>query len=367
MALYDAEECIAEELGWYPAPKWIAQEIHQFPRFHRRELYQLYGRNVRGQQKSVRTDFARVSAPGQRAVSLVGTATTAGGTLVYSDADGDGFVERATITLPTTLTNKYQIKAYTAGYDGVQVWEIRDPFYREISGGSVELRFYVWQMVRPELWEFFPTTDTEHSADLAIDLTDTDNLVTSVDVYREYNDVTATSVTFYWEPTPPDNSCTDLAACEACELITQDGCLHIRDAERGIVVPTPATYSAADAAWSQESYTGCRDPDFCKIWYYAGYMSNQELAGRAEQEFVSRWAHPIAWLATARLERPFCSCGNVFALGRDLRTDLALTGESSHQVPFSLLDNPFGTRKGEVMAWKRVRMAKKRISGGGAV
>jgi hypothetical protein len=69
-------------------------------------------------------------------------------------------------------------------------------------------------------------------------------------------------------------------------------------------------------------------------------------------------------MATARLERPFCHCGVLTALAEKLQTDLALTDpDQSYSLPFSLLDNPFGTRRGEMEAWKRVSNYKDRIVG----
>ncbi len=103
-AIYSAEEDLARVLGYYPAPQWIAQEVHKFDRHYRRDLWSSGGLNVRGARKSINLRYGKFIQAGQRAVTLVGTATTAGLTLVYSDPDGDGFDELVTITLPTTLS-----------------------------------------------------------------------------------------------------------------------------------------------------------------------------------------------------------------------------------------------------------------------
>ena len=70
----------------------------------------------------------------------------------------------------------------------------------------------------------------------------------------------------------------------------------------------------------------------------------------------------IAWLATARLERPFCSCDNVVDLVKQLRTDLALVGGPlGYNTTLEQLNNPFGTRLGEIRAWQRVsKFARRR-------
>jgi hypothetical protein len=67
------------------------------------------------------------------------------------------------------------------------------------------------------------------------------------------------------------------------------------------------------------------------------------------------WAKVVAWIATARLDRPVCDCGSYKALVEDLTRDvtLQLQGEG-YFVPNSFLDNPFGMRKGEMMAWRAI-------------
>jgi len=365
LAIDEAEQDIARELGFWPYPKWFAQEVHQTPRFHRREYFRQRGFGVRAVRTSVTADFGRIIQAGVRAVTKVGTATLAAGMLTYTDADGDGFRERATITLPTTYTDVSGLKVYQTGEGGVQVSEIRDPHYRATSDGAITFYFWAWQLIDPALWEIPPHGLIDQSpvaidlAGLAEVLPDYSNLVDSVDVYREYTTSTdEPSAEFYWEPLP---------GCEPCELATQTGCLHVRDANLGIVVPSPATYSDDDEEWQTASWAESREPDFVKIWYRAGFLDGKFLAGRANPANYTIWDQPVAWLATARLERPFCSCGNVTALGNRFREDLAFVGESSHQVDPLLLSNPFGTLRGEVMAWQKVNRARGKVPRGGAI
>lgn len=363
-AIYDAEEDIARELGYYPAPMWIAQEQHRFPRYHRRDVWRLGGRNVRGARVSLATRWGKFIEQGQRALTLVGTATVAGGSLVYSDEDSDGFSETATITLATALTDACEIKVYFADQSGDPAWEIRPAKSKTITGGNVVLVFPSWLFIDPDLRSVYPTADSFR----AVDISTTANFVTSVDVYREYNDPTETSATFFWEPTPNAGvfcvSCGG-TGCIACQLTTQDGCIHVRDVENGIVVPQPATYSADDAAWSQVAYSVCRDPDMVRLYYYAGDQDNRYLSGQSCEALSNYWAHAIAWLATARLDSDPCSCGNVQSLTNHLREDLAKNTEISYQIGFDLLDNPFGTRRGAIQAWQRVYKTQgRRITGG---
>ena len=125
-AIQQAEYDIARELGYWMAPMWISQEVHQYPRHHRQDVYRVGGRNVRGQMNSIKTNFAKIIAGGRRNVDTkLGTATVAGGSLAYTDEDGDGFAETATVELATTLTDETQIKVYFTDTLGAQEWEIR--------------------------------------------------------------------------------------------------------------------------------------------------------------------------------------------------------------------------------------------------
>ena len=178
---------------------------------------------------------------------------------------------------------------------------------------------------------------------------------------------------FLWEPTPCDSLlegfCTSATGCTSCELTEQDGCLHVRDSHLGFVVPAPATYDADEDTWSTDDYTKDRDPDTVKIWYYAGDLDNRYLREATPEPLSDRWAKVIAYMVTARLERPLCTCGNVKALCLKMQEDLVLSeGGRSYQNEAELVMNcPFGTHRGEVLAWREVRREPQRVMGGGAV
>ena len=99
-----------------------------------------------------------------------------------------------------------------------------------------------------------------------------------------------------------------------------------------------------------------------KAWYYAGLIADAYLAESSHDPLSNYWAQAIAWLATARLERPPCACSNTGTLFNKWSKDLATIGEGAgHLLSDRLLDNPFGTRQGEIMAWNRVsRLARRK-------
>jgi len=279
--------------------------------------------------------------------------------MVWSDVDGDGFDEIMTITVATTLTSNStrQIKVYFDGHS-TREWEITDPISVDITAGVLTIVFNFWSMIDPALQDVFPSATLE-----ALDIYDA-IYVTAVDVYREYTDWSQHSAEFFWEPRVQTITCASCGGtgCTACQLTVQCGCLYVRDVHRGIVVPTPGDWNATDGAWASTAFSLCYEPDQVKLWYYAGDMDDDYVNGQAVSPLKRQYAEAIAWMATARLERNFCNCGALTALATDLRKDLSFLGrDSSYIVPDRDLDNPFGTRKGEVMAWRRLsRLIKKR-------
>jgi len=355
-----AEDEIARYLNYYPAPLWFTNEPHQYPRFARRSYYG-NGRTINGQFKPIKTKWGRIVETGQRKNTLVGTPT-----ISYSDPDGDGFSELATISQATTETDVNNIRLYFAGKSAADSWELRPVKTKSISGGTLTATLDSWLLVNPDLWEVLPTPE----APTLVDVSTTANFVTTLDVYQVTTDHTATSAQFYWQQEPnsyfinSNGVCTSCGGtgCETCSLNTQMGCAVVSDVQIGEVVPTPGTYSDDNGYWTKQSWTDCREPELVKLWYYAGDLSDEYLAGTSYDPLSDWWAYTIAYLAVAKLEKQVCSCNNVQYLVNDWMTDLAFSGQSgSYNVDFELLNNPFGTKKGAVMAWQRVSKFKEKL------
>ena len=351
-AIAYAEERIANELGWWPAPVWINQEIIQYPKYYR--INSEYMRRL--QHTGIHTKFTKIIAPGHRAVTEI----VVNNAIVFTDEDGDGFAETATLEFATTVTNINEILIFYSGKNGDAIWEIRPARSKLLNAGIATFVFWSWQMIDPIRWEEIPNFKDEQAA---IDLSGlgdspivTTNLVLAVDAYRVYNDISRVAMQLYWEP----------LNCDAA-LTLQDGTFSIRDAELGLVVPLPANYDAELQTWKITSLAHAAQPAFVKLWYQAGLLSNSYLAGTASDPLSNKWAFAISQLAVAGLERPFCSCGNTFALCQKWQLDLAQQGESSWNISRELLDNPFGTRYGEIECWKVVNRERRKIMSGGAV
>jgi len=85
-------------------------------------------------------------------------------------------------------------------------------------------------------------------------------------------------------------------------------------------------------------------------------MSEGFLAG-VDLDPLGTWlAEAIAWLAVARLERNFCTCSGLAAVQQTLRAEMSRSdsGGPNWFLTDALGDNPFGTKVGEVKAWRRL-------------
>lgn len=340
-----AETEIAQALGYWPAPVWQEGVMVRYDHPHRREFHGV-ALNIKLKYKDVQLPFGKFINGGRRAVQSVGLAET----VVYSDEDGDGYDETATVTVATSLTRECDIKVYTEGMNGDPSWEIRPARTKEITGGNFVATFWAWQMIDPTLWDTLPVQVQPEAENLEDPI-----YVADVDVYREYNDTARAQTVFFWERDPGCTSCGG-TGCLACQQVAQQGCLHLRDRDQGLAVPTPATYDADAGGWQETAMVCNRDPDQIKVWYQSGDIDNRYMQGLTCEPLSDFWAQTIAFLATARLSRPLCSCNNVTRLAHFLQADYAMTspaGDSYNLGPDDLT-NPFGTKRGEIRAWRRV-------------
>lgn len=341
-AIASAERDIAQVLGYWPAPVWIENEMVYWPR---------NGSNI------VNAEWGNILAPGKRgAVSILDAAA-----VVYSDPDGDGWQELATITVPTTFTDRREIKLFTAGKGGQAPWEIRPLLDVVITAGIAVITANSWSLIKPELWEVKPST----SGFAAIDITNTANFVTEVDVWRIFNDSTQAGARFiggaysynsggfYWSC----SSCQG-AGCEVCGVTVSDGCFTIANHHHSMLIPFPASY--VDGAWANTVLSG--PPSTVSLNYYAGETSQEYRAGGSLDPLSDYLAEAIAWIAVARLGKGACGCGRIKSRFDALQRDMAqFRAEAngplySHFAAEQTFNNPIGRRAGEVQAWERVAL-----------
>lgn len=347
--IHIAEDEIAEFLGFYVAPTFVTNEAHRYPKPYDPMLNSSGGLNSTGYDKSLEARKAHLVQPGTRATTLIGTATTTGASLTYTDEDGDGYIETATVTFPTTVTDVCDLRVFIPGKEGEDAWEIRHPRRKYLDSGNVIFEFDIWLFISPDLDARYPTQDAYR----ALDYTDTTNLLDSVDIYRIYVDNTAESARFYWESDP--NCIVQGSVVDAGSLTSQGGVAILRDVQSGLLVPRAASYDAAQGVWTGDTWSVSRDPDIVAVSYYAGDQSQEYLRGASCDPLKDIYAKAAAYMATARLTRSICSCPGIVVFFESLQEDLAESNPNQNRtLGFRDLENPFGTRRGELMAWRLI-------------
>lgn len=341
MAIYQAEQDIAKEVGFNLMPDWTLDERLSYPRPAPAELYGV-GVNPRWQLKSVEALRGHLISGGIKAKTLI----SAGAVVVRTDADVDSYAELCTVTVPITITDTNEVRAYYPSKNGDDAWEIR-PIKVSINGGNATITFKSWQIAAANQMDAL--TANVLNADLP------GSYETTIDVYRVYNQPSP-QVQFLWEG---EAGCC--GTCVACQLGTQDGCFHLRDARLGFVVPAPASYDGATGDWTGLDWSACREPDQVRLWYYSGYRDNSLL--RPYAELSPYWKYAIAYYAASKFERPVCGCSNVNQFIDKWRMDAAFSNDAgSFTMTAELVANRLGTSMGALYAYRAIQKLGVRIN-----
>lgn len=320
-AIADAEAAITRELGYSPGPRYILDERVdglRFPwmnNFYNLVLSQGY-----------------VISGGREAKTLL-----ANRPIVYSDDDGDGYDELATVTIATTVTSPDEIAVFYPDENGVDAWEIR-PINVDIAAGTATITFSRHQAVAKNLLEAFVTNAVDGMVD--------SNFLGTVDIYRRYIDPSQ-MLEFLGNISCPN--CID-ATCVACVSNSHAGCFLVQDARLGIVAARPATWDADNSEF--RSAYACYPFRSARVWYKAGLAS-----------LSPEWERAITYYALTFLDRPLCGCEALEAYTKHWKDDLTTSsstpsgGTQTFRISTRLLDSPFGTTRGGIHAWRMVQRA----------
>jgi len=332
MAIREAERRMAKYVGYNLLPDWH-QEVVMTPRPVSPELYgKAY--HPRYSRKSVKTSRGYLISGGVKATSLI----EAGAAIVRSDADGDGYEELCTITVTTDVTD-CEIHVYYPGESGADNWEIR-PIKVSSSGGVATITFKSWQAVDPDAMEALNPSPITAETD--------GNYITTVDVYRVYNDP-QTQATFMWENLPDTCDCGD-DDCEVCAWSTQTGCLQTRNSRLGYFTFAPASWDSDSEIFTSAEYVVAREPEKMRLYYYSGWKDQDRVCPTVEMDRELERA--IAHFAATLLDRDMCACNNVQHYLDYWREDLARAGtDVVYQNTQTILGCPFGTMRGAVYAY----------------
>lgn len=325
-AIASAEQMIAYQLLYWPAPKAITETI-DFPRPARRELYGLGG-DIRGRYKAVQLSWGKVQNPGIYKRTSIGTAA-----VTRTDTDADTISDRFTVTIATTVTDPNEIAIYFKDTDRNsepidETWRIR-PVKVSISAGTATITGHPSLLVKPDLES---VTDPD-----SLNVTDAATYVTEVEVHRLYigsdTELSEQGIAI-WEEGDCDGS--------PCTVSSNAVCLTPRVAEQGMV--------GVDFLLAEF----CRDmePNRVQLNYIAG-------APLVDGTMNPEYARIVARLATALLPVDKCGCDRSQRILTYWREVPPAEREGVRPTLVGELDkNPFGPQRGAVWAWMRVKEMK---------
>lgn len=345
-AISQAEQDIEALLKFRLVPAWERDEWQPTVRPIRAEFVNLSGSNVRGFRAAVQADWGHFIAGGIEAWTLLQTAQAIGWTNVTGALDDTAYKETGTVTAVVPAgTEPCEVALYYPGKSGDPAWEIR-PIAVSITGVNATITF------RREL-AVLETFQEEHDPSVVDGLVDS-NFLATVDVYRHWNDP-QTNATLVWEPLPTC-SCND-SSCPSCSLSVQTACIFGRgDPRLSVVAFGPADWDAASDSYTPTSFSVGRNPDVVRLYYYAGLRDKGQAC--ANNVMDREWARAVAFYAASLLDRPLCDCTVVKQQLERYSQDLAFQSGAdetgSYQISSGDLDCPLGTRRGALLAWKRI-------------
>lgn len=334
-AIADAERMIADQLLYWPAPKYFVDVPVPYPHPARRDVY---GRGVtpRGEMKSVQLPWHHVISGGLFNRTLIGTISS--GALGASDEDGDNVKETFTATITDAaigaITDPNELALYfdaadRHGEDIHETWRIR-PVRVSISGNTATFTGHRTLLVKPSP-EFGVSPE---------DLTATNDLiyVTSVVCYRAFTNTASTDAQPYqgvamWNNIP---GCT-----QDCTFSIKALCLGQSQNEQGRVTAS----FGAQCDWPFP----IREPDRLQVNFRAGLaLENGQMQ--------SEMARCVTYLSTSLLANEKCGCeqsNRILAYWR--ARVIKFEDTNAKATAYANSSNPFPATNGGVWAWARVK------------
>jgi hypothetical protein len=363
-AIAHAETMLREYLGFSVAPHYVVETL-PWPRLADVALVRWGAADVDGRRLSVKLEEGEIRAIGVETLAAIQTSAA----VTYTDADGDGVEDTFTISAPTSVTDASQIAVYISAADRYNGWgrttDLSNdwrllPLKVTISGGTVTIRGPKQLCVKPIKYEGAVNVGAN-----GLEPNTATNFVTTLDIYQRYTATDSTAVAtsqavIAWETMPGAGCCGSSDVSSAYSGSPYDPAavaqavarVGIRDARTGLVTPAEAAYNTTTGVWSDLDWTLCQEPDRVTVRYLAGFPLSSD--GQMQQPFRTI----VARLAAAELTRPICGCVSANQELDYWQFDLARTAganDEQYGTTTEILNCPFGSRRGQVWAWKQVQ------------
>lgn len=321
IAISTAEREIEDYLGTNISPDWDIETV-RYPKAMNQYRWNISN----GYRPAVQLSRGKVIAGGVRATETIGQYQ-----VEYLDLDHDGINEVGQIVFDSPHDLK-EIQFFPPGVGLHPSWEIRWPRSWSRAGDEYTVIFDLWYLLRPDI-------ACQYQQDIAepIQAVDVANFLEYVDIYRVFNDDSSGHVQFSW---------TGLSAYDGdSRPHVQNGFSEVYDSENGMIVPRWSAVPSFD-----------QGPDNVHVHYYSGYRSSEYESGLSLNPIEFSLADAIRCLATARLDRDLTGGANVISLSQSLREDMAAVSPAGNFLAMSekIQESPFGSRRGEVQAWRIV-------------
>lgn len=361
-AIQRAEETLQPWLGYYPAPHYREVTL-PFPKFPKADVQRLGYAGADDRWISINLPEGYIQAMGLETLTLI----QANVPLVYTDENGDGIIDTFSLTVVTTALDAELAIYFNAvdrftQEDPSEKWRIK-PISIRPNGVAKIISGPSWIIAKPILSEGFATSE--------IDPDDAVSYPSSVDVYRRWTDDSGTTETtceavLIWEtpPYPQVNYNISFQTTDPSGHAWAPARCQIRDGINGVIGLGESIYNSTTSTWESvlwwASLYKFRTPDRVTFRYLAGYPLDK--SGETSHEYAAA----VARLAAAELPSGVCACDRANAEIYRWQFDLARTAgggdESYGMISREDLGNPFGTRRGQVEAWKFVK-ARRTLTG----
>lgn len=328
-----AEQQFHELAGYWPAPKFIETERHDYPKFYDKSYINAWTQPD-WRYKSIKANSGYIQSVGTETLTLIDDTVA----VTAQDYDNDGFDEAFSATVAVTAgTDPSTLAVFFSSADRpidgeLNNWEIR-PLSISVTGAVATIIGGRYLLTVPNLeLEYDPQP---------LDATDNANYVTDIAVYYRTTDTSDTG-SLIWEQVLA--GCVDTTS--PCDVVVDTACWIARDKDSGWLAPVSAQWDADTSAFVGNCPEICwRPPDRVTLNYLAGYPR------QANGKMDNTRARIVALLAINHLPNRKCGCDRV-----DVRLEYwrqyPSDGQGNVFITPEQANNPLGSSRGLIEAWK---------------